>query len=341
MRSSPSGSWSWRSAPSAAAASSSSRTRGPTRASRGSSASSRRAAPAGLFIPLLVRDEAIGALAVYRRRPRPYREGEESLLLALSGQLAVAVQNARLHERAKELSKILERTLESERLAARQLRGLYAVSQSFAESLSLEATLDGVARAMVDLLDADAAVIRMPDERNEVLTARAVHVRDPAVEEVVAGLVARPQPLSAPLARRLLRSSRPCCSSPERPRRRTRTECSSPSSGRAPPRRPPAGDARQGARDADGRLLRPVAPARRVGDRRRDCRRGAGRPGDRQRPPLQQQREFAAHAALAPPRELPRVPASRSATSTSRRRGSTSAATSTTSSHSATAGSRS
>ena len=159
-----------------------------------------------LFIPLLVRDETIGALAVYRRRPRPYREGEESLLLALSGQLAVAVQNARLHERAKELSKILERTLESERLAARQLRGLYAVSQSFAESLSLEATLAGVARAMVDLLDADAAVIRMPDERNEVLTARAVHVRDPAVEEVVAGLVARPQPLAAPLARRLLRS---------------------------------------------------------------------------------------------------------------------------------------
>ena len=46
-----------------------------------------------LFIPLLVRDEAIGALAVFRRRPRPYREGEESLL-ALSGQLAVAVERA-------------------------------------------------------------------------------------------------------------------------------------------------------------------------------------------------------------------------------------------------------
>ena len=161
-----------------------------------------------LFIPLLVRDEAIGALAVYRRRPRPYREGEESLLLALSGQLAVAVQNARLHERAKDLSEVLERTLASERRAARQLRGLYAVSQSFAESLSLEATLAGVARAMVELLDADAAVIRMPDERNEALTARAVHVADPAVEEAIAGLVSRPQPLAAPLARRLLRSKR-------------------------------------------------------------------------------------------------------------------------------------
>jgi serine phosphatase RsbU (regulator of sigma subunit) len=161
-----------------------------------------------LFVPLLVHDQAIGALAVFQRRPRPYREGEESLLLALSSQLAVAVQNARLHERTKELSAILERTLESERRAARQVRGLYAISQSFTESLSLDATLDAVARAMVELLDADVAVIRMPDPRTEALTARAVHIADQRVEDVVAGLVALPQPLSAPLARRLVRSKR-------------------------------------------------------------------------------------------------------------------------------------
>jgi serine phosphatase RsbU (regulator of sigma subunit) len=161
-----------------------------------------------LFIPLLVHDEAIGALAAFRKRPRPYREGEEGLLLALSSQLAVAVQNARLHEQTKELSAVLERTLRSERLAARQLRGLYAVSQTFAESLSLEATLAAVAEAVVELLAADAAVIRMPDPRTDALTARAVHVADPRVEEVVAALVARPQPLSAPLARRLARGKR-------------------------------------------------------------------------------------------------------------------------------------
>jgi serine phosphatase RsbU (regulator of sigma subunit)/uncharacterized protein YigA (DUF484 family) len=161
-----------------------------------------------LFIPLFVHDEAIGGLAVFRKRPRPYEEGEESLLLALSSQLAIAVQNARLHERAKELSEILERALANERRASRQLQGLYAVSQSFAESLSLDATLEAVARAMVELLDADVAVIRMPDPRTEALTARAVHVADPQAEEVVAALVARPQPLAAPLARRLARSRR-------------------------------------------------------------------------------------------------------------------------------------
>ncbi|MGH3042173.1 MAG: SpoIIE family protein phosphatase, partial [Gaiellaceae bacterium] len=161
-----------------------------------------------LFIPLHVHGEVIGALGVFKTRPRPYGEGEESLLLALSGQLAVAVQNARLHERTKELSSILERTLESERRAARQLRGLYAVSQSFAESLSLEATLDAAARAMAELLAADVAVIRMPDPRAEALTVRAAYVADAAVQEVVSGLLGGSQPLSAAPVRRLLRSKR-------------------------------------------------------------------------------------------------------------------------------------
>ena len=127
-----------------------------------------------LVVPLIVHDEVIGALAVYKTRARPYREGEESLLLALSSQLAVAVENARLHERAKELGEVLESTLESERRSARQLRGLYEISASFAESLSLDATLDAVARAMVELFGVDAAVIRMPDARGEPVAQAVV-----------------------------------------------------------------------------------------------------------------------------------------------------------------------
>lgn len=167
-----------------------------------------------LFVPLLVGDEVIGALAVFRTRARPYRDGEEGLLIALSSQLAVAVQNARLHERAKELSTILERTLESERRGARQLRALYAITQSFAESLSYEATLEAIARTMVELLDVDVAVIRMPDARNEWLTTRAAHVAEPRAREVAGDLLTRPQPVDAPLARRLLRSRRPVVLAP-------------------------------------------------------------------------------------------------------------------------------
>jgi serine phosphatase RsbU (regulator of sigma subunit) len=167
-----------------------------------------------IFIPLVVHDEVIGALGIFKTRSRPYREGEEGLLLALSSQLAVAVQNARLHERTKELGERLERTLASERRAARQLRGLYEISHSFSESLSLQATLDAVAKTMVELFDVDAAAIRMPDERGEILEARAVHVSDPKLREIAAALLGAPQPMTALTARRLLRSGSPLLLAP-------------------------------------------------------------------------------------------------------------------------------
>jgi serine phosphatase RsbU (regulator of sigma subunit)/uncharacterized protein YigA (DUF484 family) len=162
-----------------------------------------------LLVPLAVQDESIGALAVYRRRPRVFREGEETLLLALSGQLAVAVQNARLHERTKELGSVLEGALAAERHAARQLRGLFEISHSFTRSLSLEATLEAVARTVVELFDLDAAAIRMPSPRGESLEARSVYVADAGLRDAAETILSRPQPMSEPDARRLLRSGRP------------------------------------------------------------------------------------------------------------------------------------
>jgi serine phosphatase RsbU (regulator of sigma subunit) len=159
-----------------------------------------------LVVPLVVREEVIGALAVYKQRPRPYRSGEEGLLIALSSQLAVAVQNARLHERTKQLGEVLERTLASERRAARQLRGLFEISHSFARSLSLEATLQAVAKAMVDLFELDAAAIRIPSERGDELVTRAIHVGDDALAPAASAILAPPQPVASPLARRVLES---------------------------------------------------------------------------------------------------------------------------------------
>ena len=160
-----------------------------------------------LALPLVVGDEPIGLLAVYPRRPRQLTGNETALLTALAAQLAVAVQNARLHERAKELGTELEEALTSEREAAKRLNALYEISRSFAQSLSLETTLEVLAESIVNLLGVDAAVIRMPDERGLELVARAVHVNDERVDDAARALLARPQPLArrellAPLERR-------------------------------------------------------------------------------------------------------------------------------------------
>ncbi|MGZ8716734.1 MAG: GAF domain-containing protein, partial [Gaiellaceae bacterium] len=164
---------------------------------------------AALAVPLLVRDEVIGLLAVYPQRGRRPTENEASLLAALAGQLAVAVQNAQLHEQTAELSTQRETALASEREAAKRLRALYEISRSFAQSLSLETTLEALAATAVDVLDVDAAVLRMPDARREQLMPRAMHVKDGQLADAARTILFRPQPFGAAATQRLFRDAAP------------------------------------------------------------------------------------------------------------------------------------
>jgi serine phosphatase RsbU (regulator of sigma subunit) len=164
---------------------------------------------AALAVPLAVAGEVIGLLAVYPPRGRPAAEGETELLVGLAAQLAVAVQNARLHEQAKQLGAELEQVLMAEREAAKQLRSLYEISRSFAQSLSLDATFEAVARAVVELLEVDAAVIRTPDERREHLVRRALHVGDPRLADPLERILGRPAPFASRPVQRLFRTREP------------------------------------------------------------------------------------------------------------------------------------
>jgi serine phosphatase RsbU (regulator of sigma subunit) len=164
---------------------------------------------AAIAVPLLVPDEVVGLLAVYPQRGRTLSEHESTLLAALAAQLAVTVQNARLHERATKLTEERERDLAELRRTEENLRALYEISRSFAHDLSLEATLEALARTVVELLDVDAAVIRMPDGRGEQLVPRAMHIADPRLDDALRPVLSRPQPLENLLGRRLLRAGRP------------------------------------------------------------------------------------------------------------------------------------
>jgi serine phosphatase RsbU (regulator of sigma subunit) len=164
---------------------------------------------AAIALPLLALDDAIGLLGVFPARGRRLTENESRLLAALAVQLAVAVQNAQLHERAKRLGEERERALDAERAASKQVRALYEISRSFAQSLSLDATLEAVASTVVDVLDVDVALIRMPDERRELLVPRALKVAEPRLEEPARSIVYRPQPFGAQPVQRLFRRGEP------------------------------------------------------------------------------------------------------------------------------------
>jgi serine phosphatase RsbU (regulator of sigma subunit) len=151
---------------------------------------------AAIAVPLRVREELIGLLAVYPERGRGLSENEESLLRALAAQLAVAVENARLHERTERLGAERKEALDAEVAASKRLRALYDISRSFTESLSLDATLEAAARTIVESLGVDAAVLRMPDERGSSLVPVAVHVREERLDEPLRAILSLPQPLS-------------------------------------------------------------------------------------------------------------------------------------------------
>ena len=154
-------------------------------------------------VALSVREESIGLLVAY---PGVRRLGEADLALlsSLASQLAVAVQNAQLHERTRTLSETLAEVLESERQTSRQVNALYEISRSFAQSLSLDTTLDAVTSTIVEVLQVDAAVIRVPDERGDQFVPRAVHVAESRLAGAVRAILERPQPRPRRAARPLV-----------------------------------------------------------------------------------------------------------------------------------------
>jgi serine phosphatase RsbU (regulator of sigma subunit) len=162
-----------------------------------------------LAVPLIAHDEAIGLLAAYPHRGQVSDAQELALFAAIGGQLAVAVQNARLHEQAKELGVELEKALRAEQEAGRRLRALYEVSRSFTQSLSLKATLEAVARAAIESLGVDAAILRVPDARGAALVTQALQVADRRLESSLGAMLSRAQVLTRPALQRFFRRGEP------------------------------------------------------------------------------------------------------------------------------------
>jgi len=162
-----------------------------------------------LAVPLVARGELVGLLAASLPKGRKPDANESSLLAALASQLSVAVQNAQLHERTERLAADLEEALDSERESAKRIRALYEISRSFTHSLSLDETLKAVTRAAAELLDADAAVIRMEDERGDQLVPHAPHIVDERLAEPLLPLLLPPQPVEMLPARHVFRMGKP------------------------------------------------------------------------------------------------------------------------------------
>jgi GAF domain-containing protein len=138
-------------------------------------------------VPLRVGDEPIGLLVAYPQL-RELGGGDVALLTSLAAQLAAAVQNARLHERATELGEALSASLASERASSERVRALYEVAKS-AQTLSLASTLRTVTETTVRMLGAAAGVLRLRDRRGGLAADPAVFVEEPRLEPALVPLL--------------------------------------------------------------------------------------------------------------------------------------------------------
>jgi two-component sensor histidine kinase/putative methionine-R-sulfoxide reductase with GAF domain len=104
-----------------------------------------------LAVPILAKDQLEGALNVRTVAPREYDEAEIDLLMAIAGQVAQAIENAKLYDHAQR------------RVA--ELEALARISEAVSESLYLEESLEEIVKTTMSAVDATGAAIVLEDGR--------------------------------------------------------------------------------------------------------------------------------------------------------------------------------
>ncbi|HYY76259.1 MAG TPA: GAF domain-containing protein [Gaiellaceae bacterium] len=102
-----------------------------------------------LAVPILARERLEGALNVRTRAAREFGEAEIDLLMAIAGQVAQAIENAKLYEHAQR------------RVA--ELEALAAISEAVSQSLYLEESLEAIVKTTLQAVDATGAALVLED----------------------------------------------------------------------------------------------------------------------------------------------------------------------------------
>jgi two-component system, sensor histidine kinase PdtaS len=102
-----------------------------------------------LAVPILAREQLEGALNVRTEEARDFSDAEIDLLMAIAGQVAQAIENAKLYEDARR------------RVA--ELEALAAISEAVSESLYLEESLEAIVKTTMAALAATGAALVLED----------------------------------------------------------------------------------------------------------------------------------------------------------------------------------
>ena len=118
-----------------------------------------------LGVPLISKGEVLGVLGFYSKEDHEFSKEEVEFLNTLAGQAAVAINNAQLYENIDLSRKELELTNQYLETSLRQLSGLYTALTPLTPSGSIHEMMDGIIEKIMEATGADAALIRLYDEK--------------------------------------------------------------------------------------------------------------------------------------------------------------------------------
>lgn len=128
-------------------------------------------------------EECLGVIQVLNKRQGSFRDTDERLLEAIASEIGVALEVAKLYNRAVERSKMLERT-------RRELLLLFETERAISQSDDLQRMLDSILDTALSTLSARTGAIYVLDERGfelQVLAVRGVGAKSLEKQSVALG----------------------------------------------------------------------------------------------------------------------------------------------------------
>jgi signal transduction histidine kinase len=118
-----------------------------------------------LGVPLIAKDEILGIIAFYTKDEHEFENEEKDFLVTLSGQVAIAIHNARLYEETKH--------------SASEIAALHTLTLAATQSLDLDLILQEAIRKITQIFNFDAVRVLLFDRSMENLELRAAYQSQP------------------------------------------------------------------------------------------------------------------------------------------------------------------
>ena len=131
--------------------------------------------------PLILEDEVVGALALWRNEVSPFDEREMAIVTAFAGQAAMAINGVKLVQELQARRAELARKVD-------ELEALREVGEAVSSSLDLDQVLATIATHAVELSGTDGGSIMEYDEPERRFLVRSVYRTPPEVVQRLQGV---------------------------------------------------------------------------------------------------------------------------------------------------------